>query len=103
MQSPGAEDNSNKYLSGEREEPADVAKKAIEHLSEDGFRSTVRRRKLPRALGDVKLDDSRGYSVVLELMQLALKDPYLKTIIIRTIVQRFREDLKILLTLQCPL
>ncbi|MEM1826940.1 MAG: hypothetical protein QXO91_03535 [Desulfurococcaceae archaeon] len=39
---------------------------------------------------------------MLELIQLAMKDPYLRNVVIRTVVQRYREDVRKLLGVSLP-
>ncbi|MEM1930270.1 MAG: integrase [Thermofilaceae archaeon] len=91
-----------RYLSGERDVPASIVKTALEYLSEEDFRNATRSSELLRALGVLKPNGSLDYSASLELIQLALRDPYLRQVILRTVVQRFREDLKRMLGTSLP-
>ncbi|MEM0235986.1 integrase [Thermofilum sp.] len=91
-----------RYLAGERDIPASIVKTVLEYLSEDEFRNAVGKTELLRVLGVLRHDGTIDYSLALELIQLALRDPYLKQIILRTVVQRYREDLRRMLGASLP-
>jgi len=70
------------YLHGIRKIPDEVVKKALQYLTESEFREIVQGVELLKATGIVKEDGAIDYSLVLQLISLAMNNEYLKNAII---------------------
>jgi hypothetical protein len=79
-------------LHGIRRVPDEVVEKALQHLTESEFREIVQGVELLKATGIVKENGAIDYSLVLQVVALAMNDEYLKNAIIQLVVSRFKED-----------
>jgi len=72
----------------------DNLRKLLSLVSEEEFRQIVGARENLIARGLLREDGAIDYSLALELLSLASSDQYLKSLIIRFVVENFREDVK---------
>ncbi|MEM0297788.1 integrase [Desulfurococcus sp.] len=63
-------------------------------MTEQEFREVLGARKALEALGVVRQDGSVNYPVAIEILRIAASDEYLKQLILRSVVENFREDLR---------
>jgi intergrase/recombinase len=82
------------YLHGLRKVPDEVIRRALQHLEEREFNEVVQGLDRLRALGIVKDDGSIDYSLASQVLALAVRDEYLKQLMLRFAVENFREDLR---------
>jgi intergrase/recombinase len=87
------------YLRGLRKIPDEVISRALRHLEEGEFREVVRGVDRLRAVGLVREDGSIDYSLASQVLALASRDEYLKQLMLRFVVDNFREELKKMLGL----
>jgi hypothetical protein len=69
-------------LHGIRRVPDEVIEKALQYLTESEFREIAQGVELLKATGIVKEDGAIDYSLVLQLISLAMNNEYLKNAII---------------------
>jgi len=82
------------YLHGIRRVPDEVVEKALQYLTESEFREVVQGIELLKATSIVKENEAIDYSLVLQVVALAMNDEYLKNAIIQLVVSRFKEDVR---------
>ena len=82
------------YLHRIKKIPDEVVQRALQYLTEPEFREVVQGVELLKATGIVKEDGAIDYSLVLQLISLAMNDEYLKNAIIQLVVTRFKEDVR---------
>jgi DNA-binding transcriptional ArsR family regulator len=87
------------YLRGLRKTPDEVVSKAPQYLEERKFHEVVKGVDRLRAVGLVREDGSIDYSLVSQILALASRDEYLKQLMLRFVVDNFREELKKMLSL----
>ena len=63
-------------------------------LTEQEFRDILSSRKLLEVANIIRPDGTVNYAVVMEILKKAVEDEYLKQLIIRFVVENFREDVK---------
>lgn len=63
-------------------------------ITEHEFREVLSSRKLLEAANILRPDGTVSYAVVMEILKKAVDDEYLKQLIIRFVVDNFREDVK---------
>ena len=63
-------------------------------ITEQEFREVLGARRALEALGVVRPDGTINYSVAVEILRLAANDEYLKHLILRFVVDNYREDLR---------
>ncbi|MEM4452166.1 MAG: integrase [Thermosphaera sp.] len=68
--------------------------KILQHITPEEFAKLVSAGERLRALGIVKEDGSIDYSLALEFVKLILRDEYLKNLVLRFVVQEFKEDIR---------
>ena len=66
----------------------------LNFLSEQEFRDILSSKKLLEALNILRPDGTVNYPVVMEVLKKATQDEYLKQLIIKFVVENFREDVK---------
>jgi len=69
-------------------------RKLLSLISEDELKQIIGARENLIARGLLREDGTIDYSLALELLSLASSDQYLKSLIIRFVVENFREDVK---------
>jgi intergrase/recombinase len=82
------------YLRGLRRVPDEVVSKALRYLEEREFQEIVKGVDRLRAVGLVRDDGSVDYSLASQVLALASRDEYLKQLMLRFVVDNFREELK---------
>jgi intergrase/recombinase len=87
------------YLRGLRRVPDEVVSKALQYLEEREFQEVVKGFDRLRAAGLVREDGSIDYSLASQVLALASRDEYLKQLMLRFVVDNFREELKKMLGL----
>ena len=87
------------YLRGLRKVPDEVVSKALRYLEEREFQEVVKGFDRLRAVGLVREDGSIDYSLASQVLALASRDEYLKQLMLRFVVDNFREELKKMLGL----
>jgi len=87
------------YLRGLRKIPDEVVSRALRHLEEREFQEIVKGFDRLRAVGLVREDGSIDYSLASQVLALASRDEYLKQLMLRFVVDNFREELKKMLGL----
>jgi intergrase/recombinase len=87
------------YLRGLRKIPDEVVSRALRHLEEREFQEIVKGFDRLRAVGLVGEDGSIDYSLASQVLALASRDEYLKQLMLRFVVDNFREELKKMLGL----
>jgi intergrase/recombinase len=90
------------YLRGLRRVPDEVVSKALRCLEEREFHEIVRGVDRLRAVGVVREDGSIDYSLASQVLALASRDEYLRQLMLRFVVDNFREELKKMLGLLPP-
>ncbi|OYT51931.1 MAG: integrase, partial [Desulfurococcales archaeon ex4484_217_2] len=80
----------------ERKSPIkpEYVKPLLKLLSREEFEKLVTARERLKSLGILRDDGTIDYSLALEILAVAKDDEYLKNVILRFVVQEFREDLK---------
>ncbi len=63
-------------------------------LTPEEFQEVLGSRRLLESMGVIRRDGTIDYPIVIEILKEASKDEYLKQIIIKFVVDNFREDLK---------
>ena len=87
------------YLRGLRKVPDEVVSRALRHLEEREFQEIVKGVDRLRAVGLVREDGSIDYSLASQVLALASRDEYLKQLMLRFVVDNFREELRKMLGL----
>jgi len=66
----------------------------LNFLTPQEFQEILSSKKILESIGIVRFDGTINYSVVMEILKEASKDEYLKQLIIKFVVNNFREDVK---------
>jgi len=66
----------------------------LNFLSEQEFRDILSSKRILEALNILRTDGTVNYPVVMEILKKATEDEYLKQLIIKFVVDNFREDVK---------
>jgi len=66
----------------------------LNFLTPQEFQNVLSSRKLLEGIGVIRKDGTVNYPVVMEILKEASRDEYLKQLIIRFVVDNFREDIK---------
>lgn len=66
----------------------------LNYLSPEEFQAVLGSRRLLESMGIIRHDGTVDYPIVIEILRQASRDEYLKQLIIRFVVENFREDLK---------
>ena len=83
-----------RYINGERDTPDEVIKRALTLLTEKEFEEIVGRVNKLKALGIIRKDGTVDYNLIMNIIDLAREDEYLKQLLLRFVTKNFREDLK---------
>ncbi|GBF09531.1 integrase protein [Aeropyrum pernix] len=89
-----AKSSLQRYLSGERQVPDNIVRRALKLLGKDEFESIVSDWDRLRALGVVREGGVADYGLALKILGLASRDEYLKNAIPQFVVREFRDDLR---------
>ena len=63
-------------------------------LTEQEFRDILSSKKVLETLNILRSDGTVNYAVVMEILKRAVQDKYLKQLVIKFVVENFREDVK---------
>ena len=66
----------------------------LDFLSPEELQDVLGSRRLLESLGIIRRDGTVNYPIIIEILKEASSDEYLKQLIIRFVVENFREDLK---------
>ena len=66
----------------------------LNFISEQEFRDVISSKKMLKYLGIIRDDGTVNYGIVIEILKQALSEEYLKQLIIKFVVDNFREDVK---------
>jgi len=77
----------------------EVLKRILSFITKEEFERVLSAQERLKALGILRDDGSVDYGLVLEIIALASRDEYLKNVLLRFVVQNFREDLRRMLGL----
>ena len=87
------------YLHGLRRVPDEVISRALCYLEESEFHEIVRGIDRLMAVGLIRDDGSIDYSLASQVLKLASQDEYLRQLMLRFVVDNFKEELKKMLGL----
>jgi hypothetical protein len=87
------------YLHGLRRVPDEVISRALRYLEESEFHEIVGGIDRLRAVGLIRDGGSIDYSLASQVLKLASRDEYLRQLMLRFVVDNFKEELKKMLGL----
>ena len=73
--------------------------KLLQHLSEQEFVNIVSAEERLRAAGIVRSDGVVDYSAAIEILRRSLQDPYLKSLLLKFVIEHFHGDLRKLMSI----